>query len=329
MRANKELENVGVRTIGELKNVVIAHALLNGNTFAFHDLFSNLKEFSEGGDDAGVNEKLMSHIGHLIPDKETIESQQFIATLKRVEAHQMKGDIIPASLLEETARNALAREKFAYAEDAYRLLGIKKEMTALCAQRGEQFLREAKPAHAAMSFMIAANIDQPVGPHFQYLGPQLHAECLRKPKACVTILPVENLIDAGIHFLLAHDALAERLTHAAPAEQKRNILGALALHRDENIADLVRNMRKAVDAFSVAQNGKPDDFLAIGSLLLGRPTASGEAWQYLREFSYEHPVGALCVCIRPVRGKPALIPILRENKSLLEFILPPEMLATD
>jgi hypothetical protein len=329
MRANKELENAGIRTIGELKNVIIAHALLNGGTFAFHDLFSNVKEFSEGGDDARVNEKLLTHIAYLIPDKETIESPEFASTLKRVELLNMKGDIIRASLLEETARNALAHEKFAYAEEAYRLLGIKKEMTALCAQRGEQFLREAKPAHAAMSFLIAASIDEPTGPHFQYLGPHLHAECLRKPKACVTILPVENLIDAGIHFLLAHDALAERLAHAAPAEQKRNILGALARYRDENIADLVRNMRKAVDALLAAQNGKPDDFLAIGPLLLGRPTASDQAWQYLREFSYEHPVGALCVCIRPVRGKPALVPILRENKSLLEFILPPEMLAID
>jgi len=149
----------GIQTVYELKKIIFAHAILTGNTFAFHHLFSNVKEFAKGGDDAQVNQPLMDHVAYLLPEQEELESPEFKSALERVEKHDFKGDILPAVLLEEAANNAVVREKFAYAEDAYRLLGIKKEIVALYAQRGEQFLREHKPSHGAMSFLVAAGID--------------------------------------------------------------------------------------------------------------------------------------------------------------------------
>ncbi|RJP20406.1 MAG: hypothetical protein C4520_11550 [Candidatus Abyssobacteria bacterium SURF_5] len=317
-----------VQTIRELKKLVIAHALTAGNTYAFHELFSSLKEFAPVGDDSQVNKILMQHVAYLLPDQATMDCAEFKSALDLIEKQDLEGDAIPGTLLEETAKNAVIRGKFAYAEDAYRLLGIKKEMVALYSQRGEQFLREGKTSHAAMSFLVASSLDQPVGPNFQYLGPQLHSTCLRQPKTCVTILPIEELIDAGIQYLLAHDALSQRLLSLASLEQKRAILGVLAQYRDEDIHLLVENLRKAADLFSAIRDGKPDDYSPIGPLLLNRPTGTDEAWQYLRELSYEHPLAALCVCIRRIKEKTKLVPILREGKSLIEFLLPPEMLST-
>jgi hypothetical protein len=327
MESHRIIDTSDIRTVRELKKVIIAHALVSGNTIAFHELIANVKEFAKGGDDAEVNETLLDHLRHLLPDSETADSAEFKSALEIVEQLDIKGDFIPAVLLEITAREATVREKFAYAEDAYRLLGIKKEIMALYAQRGEQFLREGKPSHAALSFLVAASIDQPIGPNFQYLGPKLHEQCLRQPKTCVTNSSVEELINTGIQFLLSHNTFAERLIAAAPADQKRSVLGTLAKYRDENINELIANLRKAVETYSAIRNGKPDDYSAVSSLLLGRATATGQAWQYLREFSYEHPIAALCVCIRPIGDKQVLVPVTREGKSLLEFLLPPEMLS--
>lgn len=327
MKKGKATDVLGIRTVEELKKIIIAHALLTGNTFAFHGLFAGLKEFAKGGDDSEVNPALMNHVGHFLPTRDTADSEDFQAALRIVEKHDLKGDVVSADLLEETARQAVAQEKFAYAEDAYRLLGIKKEMVALYAQRGEQFLREAKPTQAALSFLVSASIDKPLGPNFQTLGPQLHARCLQQPKACVTGLPADDLVDRAIHFLLAHETLSERLVTATPADQKRSVVGALAKYRDENIRDLVANLRAAAEAFSAIHNGKPDEYLALGPLILGHPTTTGQSWQYLRELSYQHPIGALCVCLRPIREKTILIPIVREGNSLVEFLLPPSMLS--
>jgi hypothetical protein len=317
---------LGIHTVNDLKRIVIAYAMISGNTFAFHALFSSIKEFAPGGDEAAVNQKLMDHLEYLLPTPDAKDSADFQGTLKLVEQHDLNGDIVPGILLEETAQHAVAQGKFAYAEDAYRLLGIKKEIIGLYAQRGEQFLREGKPSKAAMSFLVAASLDQPIGPNFQYLGPQLHADCMRNPRACTTILPVDELIEVGIHYLLSHDNLSERLLRAASAEQKRSVLGALAQYRDQDIHDLIQNLRKAAEAVSAIHDGKPNEYSPIGPLLLGRATATEGAWQYLREFSYEHPLGTLCVCIRMIGPKPMIIPVVREGKSLIEFLLPPEML---
>jgi len=321
--------SLGIRTIFDLKKIVIAYALISGNTFAFHALFSSIKEFAPGGDEAPLNQKLMDHLEYLLPGPEAKESADFQNALKLVEQSDLSGDIVPGILLEETAQHAVAQGKFAYAEDAYRLLGVKKEIIGLYAQRGEQFLREGKPSEAAMSFLVAASLEQPIGPNFQYLGPQLHADCIRNPKACVTILPVDELIEAGIQYLLSHDGLSDRLLHAASAEQKRSVLGALAQYRDENIQELIQNLRKAAEAVSSIRDGKPNDYSPIGPLLLDSATATGEAWQYLREFSHEHPIGALCVCIRMIGQKQVIIPVVREGKSLIEFLLPASMLSKD
>lgn len=320
--------NLGIRTVQDLKRIVIAYAVMSGNTFAFHALYSSVREFAPGGDDAPVNQKLMEHVEYLLPTPEVKEAAEFQDALKLVEGHDLSGDIVPGILLEETAQHAVARGKFAYAEDAYRLLGLKKEIVGLYAQRGEQFLREGKPSEAAMSFLVAASLDQPVGPNFQYLGPQLHADCMRNPKACVTTLPVEELIEVGIRYLLSNDSLSERLLHATSDEQKRSVLGALARYRDEDIRQLIQNLRKAAETVSAIHDGKPNDYTPLGPVLLGRATATNEAWQYLREFSYEHPLGALCICIRMIGQKPVIIPVVREGKSLIEFLLPSEMLQT-
>ncbi|MBI4830708.1 MAG: hypothetical protein HY801_03970 [Candidatus Lindowbacteria bacterium] len=199
-------------------------------------------------------------------------------------------------------------------------------MVALYAQTGEQFLRDGKPKQAAMAFLVAASIDQPIGPHYQYLGPELHSRCPIEPKQCVTELQIETLVDEGIRFLLGHDTLAQRHLAQADAGQRRHMLGALAAYRDTDLSEAVKNLRASVAALLRIENGKPDDYSAIGSVLLGRTTSSGQYWQYLKELCFEHPIASLCVCLRPIRNSIALVPAIRDDKPLIDLLLPPDYL---
>ncbi len=321
-----KITSADIRNVAELKRLVIANAVATGNTFAFHDLFSRLKEFADTDDETGVGPTLLEHLAYLLPHAEMAESPRFRAAMELVESRELKGDAVPAALLEEAAKEAVARGKFSYAEDAYRLLGIKKEMVALYAQAGEQFVRDDKPERAATAFFVAASIDQPIGPHYQYLGPELHSQCPSEPEKCLTALSPELLVEAGINFLLPNDALAQRLIAAARPEQRRRVLGALAVCRDMNLPELVSNLRAAAAALSNIENGKPDDYSPIGPMLLGRETGANEPWQFLREFCFEHPVGSLCVCMRTVRNTLVLVPVVRDGKPLIDLLLPPELL---
>jgi len=326
MRKRQTIQIAEAQNVAELKKLVAANAVATGNTFAFHDLFSRLKEFPDIGDDSSVDSTMLNRLSHLLPGEEAAGSDGFRAALELVEKHQVTADAVPAALLEETAKTALVRGKFAYAEDAYKLLGIKKEMVALYAQTGEQLLRDDKPKQAAISFLVAACIEQPIGPHFQYLGPELHSKCLAEPKQCVTGLPIDELVDAGIEFLLGNETLAQRLAASAQPEQKRHVLATLAVCRDMDFPELVSGLRQAVAALSDIDNGKPDDYSAIGPTLLGRTTGTGDAWQYLREFCFEHPLGSLCVCHRIIRNTPVLVAAVRDGKPLIDLLLPPEFL---
>lgn len=308
-------------TIAELKKRVIANAVATGNAFAFRDLFSCLGETPDISDDSGATPELLGRLDYLLPAEEAPESPEFAAALALIERHEFD-DAVPATVLEETARRAVRLGKYTYAEDAYRLLGIKKEIVALYAQAGEQFLRDDNPKNAAMSFFVAASIDQPMGPHFQYLGPRLHARCLDRPDACVTTLPIDELVDKGIGFLLSNDSLSERLLSAATPEQKPRVLATLAACRDMDLPGLVANLRAAASELSGIDDGAPADYASIGPTLLGRETASGEAWQYLHDLCFEHPLASLCVCVKLVMDTPTLVPIIRDGKPLVELILP-------
>jgi len=326
MKQNMTEQTIDIKTIAELKRRIIANAVATGNAFAFRDLFYQLKEFSAPGDDLGVDPALLDRLGYLLPSENAVESPEFGAAVELIEKCEFENDAIPASILEVTAGRAAALGKFAYAEDAYSLLGIKKEMVNLYAQAGEQFLREDKPKRAAMSFFAAASIDQPIGPHYQLLGPQLHASCLFEPDKCVTTLSVELLVDAGIHLLLPNEPLAERLIASARPEQKSEVVATLAVCRDFDFPGLVKNLRAAAEELSRLENDGSSDYSSIGPALLGRETASGEAWQYLGEFCFEHPVGSLCVCFKIVKNTPVLVPVIRDGKSLIERLLPAEFL---
>lgn len=311
-----------------MKKRIIANAVATGNTFMFNDLFARLAEFSTSDGGSAAETRLHDHLSRLLTAEDDAGSADFQAACKLVEKHTLEDDTVPAGLLEATAKRAMTLGKFAYAEDAYRLLGIKKEIVALCAQTGEQFLRENRPRHAAMSFFAAASIDQSIGPHYQYLGPQLHVRCPAEPGKCATTLSGETLLDACIHFLLPIEPLAERLITNARPEHKGEVVATLAVCRDLDFSALVNNLRKAVAELSKLDDGEAGDYSSIGPALLGRETASGEAWQELCEFCFEHPLGALCVCLKIVKRAPVIVPVVRDGKSLIEHILPAEFLQT-
>jgi len=156
-------------TIAELKKRIIANAVATGNAFAFRDLFSCLGETPDISDDSGATPELLGRLDYLLPAEEALESPEFASALELIERHEFDA-AVPATVLEETAKHAVRLGKFSYAEDAYKLLGIKKEIVALYAQAGEQLLRDDKPNNAAMSSFGAATIDQPMGPQFQYFS---------------------------------------------------------------------------------------------------------------------------------------------------------------
>jgi hypothetical protein len=325
MKRKKTIQGTDIQDVAGLKKQVIAHAIATGNTFAFHDLFAQIKEFgdAEGG---GLTRALLDKLAYLLPTEEIVDSPEYAAAMELVEQHEFEENFIPAAIIEATAKRAVIRGNFAYAEDAYRLLGIKKEIVALYAQSGERLLREDKPRHAATAFHVAASLEQPRGPHYQYLGSQLHEACLNVPEKCVTMLEDDALVGAGIRFLLSNEVLADRLAEAVREEQKKEVLATLAVISDLDFSGLLKNLREAVDAASGLEDGKPDDYSPIAQALLGRTCETGEWWQYLREFSFEHPLGALCVCVKLVKRTPVLVPAIRDGKSIIESLLPPRYL---
>jgi hypothetical protein len=313
-------------TIAELKRRIIANAIAAGNTFALRDLFARLGEMPDLADDAAAPPELLDHLRYLLPADESPDTPELREALEFIGENDFADNAIPAAMLEETAKRAVKLGKFAFAEDAYKLLGIKKEIVALYAQAGEQFLRDGKATRGAMAFFAAASIDQPVGPHFQYIGPQLHAKCLAQPDNCVTTLPIEEIIDKALHVLVAGESLSERLLASARPDDKKEILAALAMCRDMDLPGLVKNLQAAASELSGVDNGQPDDYAAVGKTLLGRETGSGEAWQYLRELCYEHPIASVCVCLQMVKDTPVIVPVIRDGKPLIELLLPQKYL---
>ena len=311
----------GQTTITELKHRVIANAIATGNTFAFRDLFSRLGETPDLSDDSATPPELLDHLRYLLPAEESNDTPELKDALELIREHEFDDNMIPAAILEETAKRAVKLGKFAFAEDAYKLLGIKKEMVALYAQAGEQFLRDGKATLGAISFFAAASIDQPIGPHFQIIGPQLHAKCLGAPDKCVTTLPVEEVVDKALHVLLSNESLSEKMLASAQPDDRGEILATLAVCRDMDLPGLVKNLQAAASELSGLDNGQPDDYASLGPTLLGRETASGEAWQYLRELCFDHPIGSLCVCLQMVKDTPVLVPVVRDGKSLIELLL--------
>lgn len=326
MRDKKTTLSADIKNVADFKKRVVAHAIATGNSFAFHELFSRIREVPDITDESRVGPALLDHLEYLLPADDMAESPGFRSAMELVEKHGLQDNVLPAAILEETAKEAVARGRFAYAEEAYKLLGIKKEMVALYAQAGEQLLREDRAKHAAMSFFVAASLDQPIGPHYQYLGPELHSKCLAEPEKCLTALPIDLLIDAAIRFLFPGEALADRLMGSVKPEQKGRVLATLAVCRDLDLPTLVEGLRDAVAALSKIGNGQPDDYSPIGPMLLGRTTGTDEAWQYLREFCFEHPLGSLCVCVKMIRRTPVLVPVIRDGRSLIDLLLPPEFL---
>lgn len=328
MEKDNSLAEISIGTIGELKKSVLAGAIAAGNSFAFHDLFAWLDEFPDLDDNSAVDTKVLDHLRYLLPNEGVTESADYRDALRLVETSDIAGGTIPAAVLEQTAKTALLSGKFAFAEDAYRLLGIKKEIVALYVQAGEHLLREDKPKQAAIAFFTAASLDDPIGPHYQNLGLELHSDCLSEPEKCVTALSPELLMDTALRFLLPNEPMAERLLEAAKPEQKKQIFATLAVCRDLDFAGLVNNLRTAVEAFCKIDDGMPDDYAPIASMLLGRELPSSRLRQQIGEFCFEHPIGALCICVRLVRHKPVLVPVLRDGKSVIESLLPPELLRT-
>lgn len=323
----KKAPATNIHDVDELKKRILANAVATGNAYAYHDLFSRLKEFLPVAGKGDAMDVLMKHLAYLLPDDEMTDSPEYRAALELVEGYEFEDDLIPAIMFEETAKRAVALGKFAYAEDAYKLLGIKKEIVALYAQTGENLLREGKAKQAATAFHVAASLDRPVGPHYQYLGPRLHADCFDKPEKCVTALPNDSIVDAGIRFLIFNESLADKLMDAVTPEQKKDVLATLAVIRDTDLPGLIKNLTDAVDAVSGIEDGRPDDYSPVGPALLGRTCGADEWWQYLREFSFEHPLGALCVCVRIVKETPVLVPVIHDGKSLIESLLPREYLS--
>ncbi len=317
-------QTFGVSNVGELKRLIVANAVATGNSFAFHDLFSQLKEFADTDNESAVTPAVLNRLAYLLPTRDTTESPKFRRATEIVGEYSLNDDVVPATLLEETAKEAVSRGKFAYAEDAYRLLGIKKEIVALYAQTGEQLLRDDKPKQGAVAFLVAASLDQPLGPHYQDLGPELHSACQREPDKCVTALPIDSLMDEAIKFLISNDDLAQRLLSTAKAAHKPHIIETLAAARDTNLHEFMENLRKGAVELSKIGDGQPDDYSPIGPALLGRIAPTGQAWEYLKELSFEHPIAALCVCLKLIRQTPVLVPVLRDGKPLLELLLPAE-----
>jgi len=326
MKKNKSLSELNIGTIGELKKSVLASAIAAGNSFALHDLFAWLDEFPDLDDDSAVDTKVLDHLRYLLPIEGATESADYRDALELVEKSDMAAGTIPAAVLEQTAKTALLSGKFAFAEDAYRLLGIKKEIVALYVQAGEHLLRENKPKQAAIAFFTAASLDDPIGPHYRNLGVDLHSDCLNEPEKCITAMAPDLLMDAALRFLLPNEPMAEKLLETAKPEQKKQILATLAVCRDLDFPGLVNNLRAAVEAFCKIDDGIPDDYAPITSMLLGRELPSSRLRQHIGEFCFEHPVGALCICVRLVRYKPVLIPVLRDGKSVIESLLPAESL---
>jgi len=325
MRRKKIKAGVDIQGRDDLKKIILASAVATGNTYAYHDLFSWLKELS-GASENDTVAGMLQHLAYLLPNEEMAGSPEYRAAMELVEQYEFKDDFVPATVLEETARRAVGLGKFAFAEDAYRLLGIKKEVVALYAQTGENLLREDKPRHATTAFYVAASLDRPLGPQYQYLGPQVHADCLRNPAKCPTTSSTEALVNTGIRFLLGHEPLTDRLMDAIHPKYKMEALATLAVIRDLDFPGLIKNVREAVEAVSGIEDGRPDDYSPVGPALLGRTCGADVWWQYLQEFSFEHPLGALCVCVKRVKNTPVLVPVIRDGKSIIESLLPPEYL---
>ncbi len=180
----------------------------------------------------------------------------------------------------------------------------------------------------AVDFVYQAiRLKNPFGNQFQKLGTQLHyedADTVRKYAKYVELTLVKELLEFGIQFLIDDRSITEKVINAiATSKLKRMFLKHLGIRfsgGEEQYAKFVENYRLAVEKLRKAETER--DFLEIQKTLLGRGTGDNKYFQFLREISLEHPIGALLVSTQTTpMGEYYIAPLLlKSGSSLLDFL---------
>jgi hypothetical protein len=172
---------------------------------------------------------------------------------RQVEEHLTgEPDTFPEGLLRLILGRALARGKYLSAGRCLDLLGGKETWIEEHTARALEAARGGDPAGAARMMVEASNLALDDGiPMFQYTGPALHENCVSRPEACITRMPLENALPAAVKHLLGSESVFGAVKDLS-VDTLKTLLPHLARQRDPHLEDLRRGLDRAREELRAA-----------------------------------------------------------------------------
>lgn len=245
---------------------------------------------------------------------------------------------LPSDLLVPLADNAVRREKYGYAAQAYELLRIRARMQDEFLRQADLKIDEGDIVDGVRGYRIAVGLAYnysafpeplPLIPDHQTTALMLHAEYPSSPDNCMAMKPTDAFLSAALGYLLGDVEIAARLD-ARDLDVRLAFFRELVERSDSRWNEfqaryheataLTADLRNKVME-AAAANVLEDDLeqfvgdlpLRIPAMLLGREIPDGEWWQYLKELAYQHPAAVLFLARQVVGRGEVLIPRWRED----------------
>ena len=281
-------------------------------------------------------------IADLSPEKQ-LELEQIFEIIKNKYGERLQTELspLPNEFLIDLGERAINFGKFRDAHSALKQSGnLEKKVNQLLVEAVQLIQsREVtaadidentfvqKLAQAADLVFQACKLKNPFGNQFQRLGPKLHyedAEAARKYGKYIEQSLFKEIIEIGIQYLIDDKSIDNKIINVLSSGKiRREFFKQLAMRFSggkDQFEAFLQNYQQAAAKLPAAK--AEADFLEIQKTLLGRGTGDNEYYQFLRELSVEHPIGALLVTTSTSpQNKPFITPIiLKSGMTLLEFL---------
>ena len=294
----------------------------------------------------------MRKYAYLLPDSEEIATPSFKECLIRVKSLEIWGHIqrelaanrppqLPSDLVLVLADNAVRRDKYSSAAQAYELLRIRARMQREVFAQADAALNEGNIVRGVRGYLIAVGLGYdyaafpeplPATPDYQTRALILHADYPEKAEVCLGMQESESMMETALAYLLLDAEAAARLRERS-MDLRVAFVRELVRVRDpkwSSFADRFREGCRVLQEVGAQIGGRVQasglvheireqqfgDLRRIPALLLGRSLDPGEWWQYLKELAYEHPAAVLFVARQEAGGTEILIPLHRTDSPL-------------
>ena len=255
---------------------------------------------------------------------------------------------LPWQPLMRLADNAVRLAKLTAAAQAYELLRVRRRIQEEFLARADAALDAGDLERGVRGYVIAAGLDYdyaafpeplPSVPNYQERALILHGEYPKNPEDAVALLPPEEHVRTGLHYLLRNAEIAGRL-EGRPLALRTEFLDRWIRATDARWDEFARRYREAcrlareygerLEREQRAEQGQQTladeveaardtrDPRSIPAALSGCSSLELEWWQYLKDMAYRTPASSLFVARQVVaKDVEIIMPRYRSDSELV------------